>query len=150
MTARKNFIVISIAVVLLIIVLSIFWRLSALYAFFVVGPFIALGIADMTQKKKTLRRLYPVVCHIRYFLESFRPEIQQYFIESDTNGMPISREYRTLVYQRAKGDRDTRAFGTVFNVNRVGAEWLNHSLDPLEVHDEDPRIIFGEHTCKRH
>ena len=63
--------------------------------------------------------------------------------------MPISREYRTLVYQRAKGARDTRAFGTVFDVNRVGAEWLNHSLDPLAVNDKDPRVIFGENTCKK-
>lgn len=148
MTARTNFVIISIAVCILIIVLSFFWR-PALCAFFVVAPIIAVGIRDMTQKTKTLRRLYPVVCHFRYFLESFRPEIQQYFIESDTNGMPISREYRTLVYQRSKGARDTRAFGSVFENTRVGAEWLNHSLDPEPIHDHDPRIIFGEKNCKQ-
>ncbi|MGK0273185.1 MAG: hypothetical protein ACI88H_003864, partial [Cocleimonas sp.] len=102
MTARINFVVISIAVTILILILSVFWR-SALLAFIVVLPLIAVGIRDMTQKTKTLRRLYPLICHFRYFLESFRPEIQQYFIESDTDGMPISREYRTLVYQRSKG-----------------------------------------------
>lgn len=147
-TARQLFVLIAVAVSLFIIAISFFW-LPALLAFVVVGPLIIVGITDMTQKKQTLRRLYPVVCHFRYFLESFRPEIQQYFIESDTNGMPISREFRTLVYQRAKGVRDTRAFGTVFNVNRVGAEWLNHSLDPEQVHDKDPRIIFGEKYCKQ-
>ncbi|MCL4108339.1 UNVERIFIED_CONTAM: hypothetical protein GTU68_065367 [Idotea baltica] len=103
----------------------------------------------MTQKHQTLKRLYPVVSHIRYFLESFRPEIQQYFIESDTNGMPISREYRTLVYQRAKGERDTRAFGSVFEANKVGAEWLNHSLNPEKIQNEDPRVIFGDKHCKQ-
>lgn len=147
-TARQLFVIISIAVSLFIITLSFFW-LPALMAFILVGPIIIVGIFDMYQKTKTLRRLYPVVCHFRYFLESFRPEIQQYFIESDTNGMPISREFRTLVYQRAKGVRDTRAFGTVFNVNRVGAEWLNHSLDPEQVHENNPRIIFGEKNCKQ-
>jgi len=146
-TARQLFVVIAVAVTLFVIALSFFW-LPALFAFVLVGPVIIIGIFDMMQRKQTLRRLYPVVCHFRYFLESFRPEIQQYFIESDTNGMPISREYRTLVYQRAKGVRDTRAFGTVFNVNRVGAEWLNHSLDPEEIQDKNPRIIFGEKNCK--
>ncbi len=148
MTARINFVVISIAVTILILILSVFWR-SALLAFIVVLPLIAVGIRDMTQKTKTLRRLYPLVCHFRYFLESFRPEIQQYFIESDTDGMPISREYRTLVYQRSKGARDTRAFGSVFDANRVGAEWLNHSLKPEPIHDKDPRVIFGAKNCKQ-
>jgi len=148
MTARVNFVIISVLVTVFVFALSLFWR-PALFAFGLVGPLILVGIRDMTQKTKTLRRLYPVVCHFRYFLESFRPEIQQYFIESDTNGMPISREYRTLVYQRSKGERDTRAFGTVFNVNRVGAEWLNHSLDPEHITNEDPRVIFGEKHCKQ-
>ena len=146
MTARTNFVVISIATTVFILVLSYFWR-TALYAFIVVLPLIAVGIRDMTQRYQTLRRLYPVVSHFRYFLESYRPEIQQYFIESDTNGMPISREFRTLVYQRAKGERDTRAFGSVFDNNRVGAEWLNHSLDPETINDANPRIIFGEKNC---
>jgi len=148
MTARSYFVVISIAVTVFILVLSVFWA-NALYAFIIVAPLVILGILDMTQKSQTLRRLYPVVCHMRYFLESFRPEIQQYFIESDTNGMPISREFRTLVYQRSKGERDTRAFGTVFDVNRVGAEWLNHSLSPKKIHTENPRIIFGDKNCKQ-
>lgn len=148
MTARKIFVITSIVATILILAISAFWQ-SALFAFIVVMPLVLVGIRDMTQKVQTLRRLYPVVCHFRYFLESFRPEIQQYFIESDTNGMPINREYRTLVYQRAKGARDTRAFGTVFDVNRVGAEWLNHSLRPEEIQDEDPRVIFGEKYCKQ-
>jgi len=147
-TARQLFVVISIAVSLLIIAWSFAWS-PILWAFVLVGPIILVGINDMMQKGKTLRRLYPVVSHFRYFLESFRPEIQQYFIESDTNGMPISREYRTLVYQRSKGARDTRAFGTVFDPNRVGAEWLNHSLSPQPIHNENPRIIFGEKNCKQ-
>lgn len=147
-TARQLFVIISVAVTLFILALSLFKPL-VLLAFVIVGPLIVVGIIDMTQKTKTLRRLYPLVCHFRYFLESFRPEIQQYFIESDTNGMPISREYRTLVYQRGKGARDTRAFGSVFDANRVGAEWLNHSLDPEPIHDEDPRVIFGAKHCKQ-
>jgi hypothetical protein len=45
-------------------------------------------------------------------LESIRPEIRQYFIESDKDGMPFSREVRSLVYQKAKGETETVPFGT--------------------------------------
>ena len=148
MTARQKFVLISIVSTVFVLGVSYFWHFAIL-AFVLILPLIVVGIWDMSQKTQTLRRLYPLVCHFRYFLESFRPEIQQYFIESDTNGMPISREYRTLVYQRAKGARDTRAFGSVFENNRVGAEWLNHSLDPEPIHDPNPRITFGEKNCKQ-
>ena len=148
MTVRNAFITISITLTLLVLILSIFWK-PALLFFIILLPFIATGINDMMQRKKTILRLYPVIGHFRYLLEYIRPEIQQYFIESDTNGMPISREFRTLVYQRAKGMRDTRPFGTVFDVYRLGYEWINHSLAPHKIIDKNPRIMFGEKNCSK-
>ncbi len=148
MTARQGFFTISIASILLVALLSLIWP-AVLLLLFIIVPFFILGIYDVTQKKKTVLRLYPVIGHIRYMLEYIRPEIQQYFIESDTNGMPISREFRTLVYQRAKGARDTRPFGTVFDVNRQGYEWINHSLSPHKSPEKNPRIVFGENNCSQ-
>jgi glutamate synthase domain-containing protein 2 len=148
MTVRQAFISISIGIFTLILLWSYFW-LPALFLLALIVPFMVLGIYDLTQKKKSLLRLYPVIGHFRYMLEKVRPEIQQYFIESDTNGMPINREFRTLVYQRAKGSRDTRAFGTIFDVYRQGYEWINHSLAPAENVDKKPRIIFGETNCSQ-
>lgn len=148
MLARRGFILLSIVVPLLIILFSLVW-LPILWLFLLVLPIVALGYVDLNQRKKTLLRLYPVIGHFRYLLEYVRPEIQQYFIESDTNGKPISREFRTLVYQRAKGARDTRPFGTVFDVYRSGAEWTNHSLAPTKIQDKDPRILFGGANCKQ-
>ena len=78
-----------------------------------------------------------------------RPEIQQYFVESDTSGTPIAREFRSLVYQRAKKARDTRPFGTIFDVTRPGYEWLNHSLVPKHPTKFDPRIKFGGERCAK-
>ncbi|MCL4162604.1 UNVERIFIED_CONTAM: hypothetical protein GTU68_047837, partial [Idotea baltica] len=103
----------------------------------------------MFQTKHSIRRLYPVLGHFRYLLESVRPEIQQYFVESNTDGVPISREFRSLIYQRAKGDRDTRPFGTIFDVNRAGYEWVNHSMQPKHLTDFDPRIKFGGKGCSK-
>ncbi len=107
------------------------------------------GLYDMYLSKHTLLRIYPVIGHLRYLMEAIRPEIQQYFIESNINGRPINREFRELVYQRAKGVRDTRPFGTQFEVYRNGYEWVNHSLMPKPVIEHDPRIKFGGKDCRQ-
>ena len=64
-----------------------------------------IGLYDLFISKHSLNRLYPVVAYIRYFLESFRTEIQQYFIANNTEELPFNREQRSLVYQRAKRRR---------------------------------------------
>jgi len=146
MTVRQIFAVLAILVPVLILGLGLIWN-PVNWLFVVVLPLLILGAIDYFQHKHTIRRLYPVIGRFRYLFESVRKEMQQYFVESDTNGMPVSREYRSLIYQRAKGDRDTRPFGTVFDVNRDGYEWVNHSLSPKEVTNHDPRIRFGGPDC---
>jgi len=87
------------------------WLLLALL------PFIGLGFYDMVQTQHTVMRNFPVFGRGRYVLEELRPKLYQYFIESDTNGRPINRIYRSVVYQRAKKVRDTTPFvrkGTCF------------------------------------
>ena len=146
MTMRQNFAAAAIVITTSLLSLS-FISTNWLWAFVVIGPIIVLGIYDMFQTRHAVRRLYPVLGHFRYLLESVRPEIQQYFVESNTDGTPISREFRSLVYQRAKGARDTRPFGTIFDVNRAGYEWLNHSLQPKHLTNLDPRVKFGGPDC---
>ncbi len=148
MTMRQNFTALAVLTPIALLSLSLI-SLNWLWAFIVVGPIIFLGLYDMFQTKHSIRRLYPVLGHFRYLLESVRPEIQQYFVESNTDGTPISREFRSLVYQRAKGARDTRPFGTIFDVNRAGYEWLNHSLQPKHLTNLDPRVKFGGPDCTK-
>ena len=148
MTVRQYFILISVLAIASIIGLSLISP-AWLWLFAVVGPIVLLGLYDIVQTKKSILRLYPVLGHFRYILESVRPEIQQYFVETNLDGTPIPREYRSLVYQRAKGDRDTRPFGTIFNVNRSGYEWVNHSLQPKHLSDLDPRVKFGGKDCTK-
>lgn len=148
MTMRQTFVLSAVVVTLCMIALSLI-STNWLWGFVVVGPVILLGVIDMLQTRHSLRRLYPVLAHFRYFLESFRPEIQQYFVESDINGRPVSREFRSLIYQRAKGDRDTRPFGTIFDVNQAGYEWVNHSMQPKHLTDLDPRVKFGGPDCTK-
>ena len=148
MSAKKSFVLISLSVTFLVFTVAQFWP-PAYWLFLVVLPLVLLGIYDIVQKHHTILRIYPVIGHGRYLFESVRKEIQQYFVESDTNGTPISREFRSLVYQRAKKSNDTRPFGTQFDVYRNGYEWVNHSLNPKPVTDRDPRIIFGGPECEK-
>jgi glutamate synthase domain-containing protein 2 len=148
MTVRQIFLLLASTVPLLVILWAWFWP-PAMWLLLVVAPLMLLGFIDVFQKRHTIRRLYPVVGRFRYMLESFRPEIQQYFVESETDGMPASREFRSLIYQRAKGDRDTRPFGTVFDVNADGYEWVNHSLAPKPVTNHHPRVRFGGKDCSQ-
>jgi len=115
----------------------------------VVAPLIALGLFDSLQKQHTVRRNFPIIGHGRYLMEMIRPETQQYFIESNIDAYPIEREYRSLVYQRAKGELDTRPFGTQRDVYKVGYEWAGHSIDAREALAEPPRITIGGPDCKR-
>ena len=75
-------------------------------------------------------RNYPISAHIRFLLEEIRPEMRQYFFESEKDGMPFSRDTRALVYQRAKMQLDKRPFGTQEDVYKEGYEWMHHSMAP--------------------
>jgi glutamate synthase domain-containing protein 2 len=120
---------------------------AAYYGLLIVGPIVMLGTADMLQTRRAIRRNFPVIGHARYLLEEIRPEIQQYFIESNTDGKPFPREDRDVVYQRSKGERSTLPFGTQRDVYAEGYEWINHSMAPIEPDEMNPRVWIGADTC---
>lgn len=108
-----------------------------------------VGAYDLFFSAHSLNRLYPVAAYIRYFLESFRKEIHQYFIASDTDELPFNREQRTLVYERAKNIRDTIAFGTQRDLMAEDYISLWHSMAPTHVKPEFQRITIGGKDCKQ-
>lgn len=119
-----------------------------------VVPFLALlllgiGVRDVLQTRHAVLRNYPVIGHLRFFLEFIRPELRQYFIESDTDSAPFSRNQRSLVYARAKRDVDKRPFGTQLNVYETGYEWINHSLQPALIPDHHFRVSIGGPRCRQ-
>ena len=102
-----------------------------------------LGVRDTRQARHAVLRNYPVIGHLRFLLEYIRPEMRQYFIEGDNEAAPFSRQQRSLVYQRAKGESDKRPFGTQMDVGAIGYEWINHSLQPSTVPSHDFRVTIG-------
>ncbi len=102
-----------------------------------------VGVFDMVQTRRSVLRNYPVIGHLRFMLEFIRPEMRQYFLESDTEATPFSRSQRSLVYQRAKGEQDKRPFGTQLDVHANGYEWINHSVVPSRIASDDFRVWIG-------
>ena len=107
----------------------------------------ALGTWDLLQTRHTILRLYPILGHIRFLMELIRPEIRQYFIESNTEAAPFDRETRDLVYERAKATKGDEPFGTERDVNAIGYEFLRHSLRARFADDLDPRVRLGGPDC---
>ena len=143
---RTQFVIGSGLIAIAIIVIAIWWP-PALWAFALFGPLILLGIFDCLQSRHAVLRNYPVLGHFRYLFEMIRPEINQYFVESETDGVPFNRELRSVVYQRSKNVIDTVPFGTKRDVYEVGHEWINHSLHPRHIEEQNPRVRIGEGRC---
>lgn len=113
------------------------------------GSLSALGIHDVLQKGHAVLRNYPISAHIRFLLEEIRPEMRQYFFESEKDGKPFSRDIRAVVYQRAKMVLDKRPFGTQEDVYAEGYEWMNHSVAPKPPADEHFRVTIGGPDCSK-
>jgi glutamate synthase domain-containing protein 2 len=109
-----------------------------------------LGFRDLVQTKHSVLRNYPIAAHIRFLLEDIRPELRQYFFESEKDGLPFSRDERSIVYQRAKLQLDKRPFGSQFDVYAQGYEWLRHSMAPKAMDNPQHfRVAVGGPDCAK-
>ncbi|MBT5415070.1 MAG: FMN-binding glutamate synthase family protein, partial [Rhodospirillaceae bacterium] len=133
---------------LAVLVIGLVW-LPALWGAAGLSLIVALGIHDLLQTRHSLLRNYPVVGHLRWVFEGIRPEVRQYLIESDRDEVPFSREQRSLVYRRAKGEEERRPFGTRHDVYEAGYTWLTHSMAPRPHGEGDHRIRIGGEACRR-
>jgi len=135
----------------ILLVDELYWFPSpyAVILLVVFGALALLGTMDVIQSRHAVLRNYPLLAHIRFILEEIRPEIRQYFLESEKDGTPFSRDKRALVYQRAKRALDKRPFGTQNDVYASGFEWLDHSIAPRPVCKEPFRIVVGGPDCSR-
>jgi len=122
-------------------VLASSWPIAALAIGFALLAL--LGVHDVRQSSHSILVNYPVIGHLRFLLEFIRPEIRQYFIESDRDKVPFSRQQRAVVYQRAKGAPDKRPFGTQLEMQGAGYEWINHSWRATELPTHDFRVSIG-------
>lgn len=114
-----------------------------------VAPLVTVGLIDINQKKHAIRRNFPIIGNFRYILEKIRPEIMQYFVETDTEGRPINRCSARSFINGLKKVTDTTPFGTQMDVYQAGYKWMDHSIYALNESDlnHDPRILVGGKAC---
>ncbi len=144
---RSYFFIVSVLAVGLVAVLGESVSPAFYWVYALLIPIIAMGCQNAFQTKRAILRNYPILGMLRYFFEEIRPEIQQYFVENDTDGAPFSRDLRSVVYQRAKKQLDTVPFGTQRDLYAAGAEWAQHSLKSVHVDPASLRVTIGNHQC---
>ncbi len=142
------------ALALAALMLALAWPIGArmgmpVWGFGLCFALLLVGVRDVLQPRHAILRNYPIIGHLRFFLEFIRPEMRQYFFESDTEAAPFSRNQRSIVYQRAKQDVDKRPFGTQLDPYAEGYAWINHSVQPAQVASHDFRVQVGGPECTR-
>ena len=145
---HSTFIKALVATLVAITAIYYFWP-PILWTLLIILPLAAVGFYDMSQTRHSIRRNFPLFGRGRWIMEELRPFIRQYFVESDTDGTPINRMFRNIVYQRAKGALETVPFGTRVDTYRTGYEWIGHSLSALDVSqiDRELRVSVGGPDC---
>jgi glutamate synthase domain-containing protein 2 len=115
-----------------------------------IGGLIILIIHDITQKKHTVLRNYPVIGHLRFFFEDLGEYFRQYFFSGDRSEMPFNRATRGWVYKVAKNEGGIIGFGSTNDLREPGSIiFVNH---PFPVLEEDrlptPSLMIGEGYCQ--
>ena len=149
MAVRKLILISIIIINLIIISFGLIFTPRWFWLLIIPFPLLVVAIYHSLQTHHAILRNYPVVGAFRYFFESFRPELRQYFWESDTDGRPFNRRQRSIVYQRAKNQRETVAFGMQTDPQAVGNEWVAHSIFPTHIENHDLRTTVGNSACKQ-
>ena len=108
-------------------------------------------IKDITQKKHTVLRNYPIIGRLRYFFEQMGEYFRQYFFTGERDEMPFNRSTRGWVYRLAKNEGGMIGFGSTYNLHEPGA--LVFVNAPFPVIEEEqlptPPLTIGEGYCDK-
>ena len=153
MSLRKlhiPFLLIWLVTVILLVTFSFLVVNHAIAGVWLIIPLLLLVLVafDTFQNKRAILKNYPLIGRLRYFLESFRPELRQYFFENELDGRPFNRRQRSIVYQRAKNEKQTISFGMQDDPNRIGYEWAAHTVYPKKADPASFRVLIGNLQCR--
>ena len=115
-----------------------------------IGALIVLIVHDVTQKKHTVLRNFPVIGHFRFYFENLGEYFRQYFFAGDRDEMPFNRATRSFVYRLAKGEGSTIGFGSTNDLREPGSIiFVNHPFPVLEENRlQTPSLAIGEGYCR--
>jgi len=127
------------------------YGIGTLIAFGLVATLLFVFIRDITQKKHSVLRNYPIVGRFRYFFEQLGEYFRQYFFAGDRDEMPFNRATRAWVYRLAKNEGGIIGFGSTYDLHQPGALiFVNHPFPVLEEERlPTPSLVLGEGYCKQ-
>ena len=125
-----------------------------------IGVLIALALAvivvyfyvrDVSQKKHSILRNYPIIGRFRFLFEQFGEYFRQYFFLNDREERPFNRSTRSWVYRLAKNEGGIIGFGSTYNLHESGALLFVNA--PFAILEEDrfpaPPMAIGEGYCEK-
>jgi glutamate synthase domain-containing protein 2 len=126
------------------------YGIGTLAAFVLVALLFFVFIRDITQKKHSVLRNYPIIGRFRYFFEQLGEYFRQYFFAGDRDEMPFNRATRGWVYRLAKNEGGTIGFGSTYDLHQPGALiFVNHPFPVLEEERlPTPALVLGEGYCR--
>lgn len=124
------------------------------------GVFVVLALAlllvywyvrDITQKRHSVLRNFPVIGHLRFFFENLGEYFRQYFFLGDREEMPFNRATRGWIYRMAKNEGGIIGFGSTYDLTQPGAlVFVNAAFPVLEgEHQASPAVVIGEGWCNQ-
>jgi glutamate synthase domain-containing protein 2 len=115
-----------------------------------IGVLVFWFVQDVTQKKHTVLRNYPLIGRLRYFFEKQGEYFRQYFFAGDRDEMPFNRATRGWVYRLAKDEGGIIGFGSTFDLREPGSIIFVNA--PFPVLEEDrlptPPLMIGDGYCR--
>jgi len=93
------------------------------------------------QRKHTIKHNYPIVGHLRYWLESIGPEMRQYFVANNREELPFNRIERGWIYASAKNENNYEGFGTDRDIYANQHIFINNAMIPYKVEENHPHAI---------
>jgi glutamate synthase domain-containing protein 2 len=104
-----------------------------------------LFVQDIFQSEHAVRRNFPLVGRLRYFLERQGEYFRQYFFAHDRLEMPFNRAPRSWIYRTAKGLGGMIGFGSSNDLREPGTFIFVNSPYPLleEECEPTPPLVIG-------
>ncbi len=126
------------------------YGIGTVFGFVVIGVLVTWFIQDITQKKHTVLRNYPVIGRLRFYMEELGEYFRQYFFSNDREEMPFNRATRGWVYKEAKNEGGIIGFGSTNDLREPGnVIFVNHPYPVLEEERlQTPSLVIGEGYCR--
>ena len=126
------------------------YSLSTMLGLVIIGMIVFWFVQDITQKKHSVLRNYPVVGRLRFLFEQQGKYFRQYFFSDDRDEMPFNRATRNWIYRQSKNKGGLVGFGSTMDLREPGSIIFVNAAFPILEEDQlpTPSLCIGEGFAK--